>query len=80
MKASGTEGMKMAYSRKSLSDAGDRKQLEQGEARVLYTTWVATGKRVLTAERIEYLEKRYGLGCVSRIRHYMDMIKNGELE
>jgi hypothetical protein len=77
--ANGTEGLKMAYSRKTLSNAGDRLQLEQGEARVLYATWMATGKRVLTVERIEYLEKRYGIGCVTRIRQYMDMIKNGEL-
>lgn len=77
--ASGTGGMKMAYSRKTISDAGDRVQLEQAEARVLYTTWVATGKRVLTVERMEYLEKRYGVGCVTRIRQYMDMIRNGEL-
>lgn len=70
----------MAYSRRTLSDAGDRKQLEEGEARVLYATWKATGQRVLTAERMEYLEKRYGTGCVARIRHYMDMMKNGELQ
>lgn len=70
----------MAYSRRSLSDAGDRRQLEEGEARVLYATWKATGQRVLTAERMEYLEKRYGTGCVARIRHYMDMIKKGELQ
>lgn len=70
----------MAYSRRSLSDAGDRRRLEEGEARVLYATWKATGQRVLTAERMEWLEKRYGTGCVARIRHYMDMIKKGELQ
>lgn len=70
----------MAYSRKTLSDPSDRKQLEQGEARVLYATWKATGKRVLTQERMEFLEKRYGTGCVARIRQYMDMMRNGELE
>ena len=70
----------MGHSRKSISDAGDRRQLEEGEARVLYATWLATGKRVLTQERMEFLEKRYGSGCVARIRRYMDMMKNGELE
>lgn len=70
----------MAYSRKTLSDAGDRRQLEQGEARMLFSTWKATGKRVLTQERMEFLEKRYGVGCVQRIRKYMDMMKNGELQ
>jgi hypothetical protein len=72
-------GVVMAYSRKALSDAGDRVQLEQGEARVLYATFVATGNRVLTQERMEFLEKRYGVGCVARIRQYMTMMKNGEL-
>lgn len=70
----------MAYSRRSLSDPSDRRQLEEGEARVLYATWKATGQRVLTQERMEWLEKRYGTGCVARIRHYMDMIKKGELQ
>lgn len=78
--ASGTESTKMAYSRKTLSDPSDRVQLEQGEARMLFATWKATGKRVLTQERMEYLEKRYGTGCVARIRQYMDMMKNGELQ
>lgn len=70
----------MAHSRKSLSDPGDRRQLEESEARILFATWKATGKRVLTQERMEYLEKRYGTGCVVRIRQYMDMMKNGELQ
>ena len=69
----------MAYSRRSLSDAGDRRQLEEGEARVLFATWKATGQRVLTQERMEYLEKRYGTGCVARIRQYMDKMKNGDM-
>jgi hypothetical protein len=71
--------MRMAYSRRQLSDAGDRKQLEEGEARMLYATFLATGKRVLTEERMEFLEKRYGTGCVARIRQYMKMMQNGEL-
>jgi hypothetical protein len=69
----------MAYSRRQLSDPGDRRQLEEGEARMLYATWKATGKRVLTQERMEWLEKRYGTGCVARIRQYMKMMQNGEL-
>ena len=69
----------MAYSRKTLSDPSDRVQLEQGEARVLFATWKATNKRVLTQDRMEYLEKRYGTGCVARIRQYMDKMKNGEM-
>lgn len=69
----------MAYSRKTLSDAGDRRQLEESEARVLFSTWKATGKRVLTQERMEWLEKRFGIGCVQRIRVYMNMMKNGDM-
>lgn len=69
----------MAYSRRQLSDPGDRRQLEEGEARVLYATYVATGKRVLTEERMEWLEKRFGIGSVQRIRVYMNMMKNGDM-
>ena len=69
----------MAYSRRSLSDPSDRRQLEEGEARVLFATWKATGKKVLTVERMEFLEKRYGTGCVARIRQYMDKMKNGDM-
>lgn len=70
----------MAYSRKTISDESDRVQLEMGEARILFRTWETTQERVLTKERIEYLEKRYGYGCVQRIRNYMDLMRKGELE
>ena len=70
----------MAYSRKTPSDAGDRQQLEMGEARILFRTWESTKQKVLTKERMEYLEKRYGIGCVVRIRQYMDMMRNGEID
>lgn len=70
----------MAYSRKTVSDQGDRKQLEMGEARMLFRTWETAKQRVLTNERMEFLEKRYGVGCVARIRHYMDLMRKGELD
>lgn len=70
----------MVHSRKQLSNDGDRVQLEMGEARVLFATYQVTKKSVLTADRMEYLEKRYGAGCVKRIRDYMTRMKNGELE
>jgi hypothetical protein len=35
---------------------------------------------VLTRERIEYLERIYGTGCVDRIRIYMKKLQDGELE
>lgn len=70
----------MVYSRKTPSDVGDRKQLEMGEARMLYRTWETTQQKVLTKERMEYLERRYGLGVVARVRNYMDMMRKGEIE
>ena len=70
----------MSYSRKVVSDAGDRAQLEIALARELYRTWQATQKRVLTQERIEFIERRYSTGSVDRVKTYMNMIKNGELE
>ena len=69
----------MAYSRKGIENPSDRRQLEESEARVLYATWLATGKKVLTVERLEKIEKVYGRGSVERIRHYMMQMKNGEI-
>ena len=70
----------MAYSRKTISNEGDRVRLEQAEARDLYRTFESTKQRVLTQVRMEWIEKTYGIGAVARIRGYMDKIKNGELE
>ena len=70
----------MAYSRKGIENPSDRVQLEQGEARVLYATWLATGKKVLTVERLEKIEKVYGRGSVERIRAFMQQMKEGNLE
>ena len=70
----------MAYSRKTISNEGDRVRLEQAEARDLYRTYESTKQKVLTKVRMEWIEKTYGIGAVGRIRGYMDKIKNGELE
>ena len=70
----------MSYSRKVVSNAGDRQQLEVALARELYRTWETTKTRIFTKERIELIERRYSKGSVERVRHYMNMIKNGELE
>ncbi len=70
----------MAYSRKAISNQGDRYQIELGEARLLYGTYLTTKKRVLTKERMEWLEKTYGTGAVQRIKGYMLKLQNGELE
>ncbi len=69
----------MTYSRRSVEHLGDREQLEKGEARVLFTTWQITGDRMLTNERMEFIEKRYGRGSVVRIRQYMKQMLDGEL-
>lgn len=63
-----------------MSNAGDRAQLEIGLARELYRTWETTKTRIFTRERIEFIERRYSVGSVDRVRTYMNMIKNGELE
>lgn len=53
--------------------------IELGEARVLYCTYVMTKQKVLTKDRMEWLEKRYGMGSVARIREYMKKLQDGEL-
>jgi hypothetical protein len=70
----------MAYSRKAISNDGDRYMIELGEARVLYRTYESTGQKVLTPVRMEWLEKTYGAGAVVRIRGYMVKLQSGELE
>jgi hypothetical protein len=70
----------MSYSRKVVSNAGDRQQLEIALARELFRTWETTKTRIFTNERIELIERRYSKGSVERVRNYMNMIKNGELE
>ena len=70
----------MDYRRKQTSYEGDRYMIELGEARVLLCTYQMTGQKVLTKVRMEYLEKRYGMGAVVRIRSYMKKLQDGELE
>ena len=57
----------------------DRQVLERAEARVLYRTWLWTKQKVLTPERIEMIEKRYGPGSVGRIRSYMVLMQQEKL-
>lgn len=66
--------------RKAVSNQSDRYMIELGEARVLYSTYEATGKKVLTPVRIEWLERTYGTGSVERIKGYMVKLQKGELE
>jgi len=70
----------VAYSRKTIENQSDRYILELSEARVLLCTYQTLKKSVLTKERIEYLERIYGTGCVDRIRGYMKKLQTGELE
>ena len=70
----------MAYSRKVLSNEGDRTQLEIALARELYATWSTTKNKVLTKERIEFIERRYSKGSVERVKSYMNRMRDGELE
>jgi len=70
----------MGYSRKTIENPSDRQQLEMSEARVLFATWKHLNQKVMTRERIEYLEKRYGRGSVNRIIDYMKEMQNGNLD
>lgn len=70
----------MTYSRRTIENQSDRYQIELGEARILYGTWLFTKQSVLTRDRMEYIEKRYGRGSVERIRSYMNKLRTGELE
>jgi hypothetical protein len=62
------------------NNQSDRYMIELGEARVLYRTFESTKQKVLTPVRIKWLEKMYGKGSVERIRDYMRMLQNGELD
>ena len=69
----------MAYSRKNISNEGDRVILEQAEARELYRNWEWSKNRDLIRARLERAERIYGTGARDRIREYMNQIKDGTL-
>jgi hypothetical protein len=69
----------MVYSRKNISNAGDRVILEQAEARELYRNWEWGKNRDLIRARLERAERIYGIGARDRIREYMNRIKDGTL-
>jgi endonuclease I len=69
----------MAHSRKSIENPSDRVQLEQALAREMFATFSFTGKKVMTADRMEWIEKRYGRGAVNRVIFYMKKMKEGTL-
>jgi hypothetical protein len=70
----------MVYSRKTISNEGDRVILEQAEARELYRNWEWGKNRDLIRARLERAERIYGTGARDRIREYMNRIKDGMLE
>jgi hypothetical protein len=67
------------YSRKNISNAGDRVIIEQAEARELYRNWEWGKNRDLIRARLERAERIYGTGARDRIREYMNRIKDGTL-
>ena len=69
----------MAYSRKNISNAGDRVILEQAEARELYRNWEWSKNRDLIRARLERAERIYGIGARDRIRFYMQQMREGQL-
>ena len=69
----------MIYSRKNISNVGDRVILEQAEARELYRNWEWGKNRDLIRARLERAERIYGTGARDRIREYMNRIKDGTL-
>ena len=69
----------MSYSRKTISNEGDRVILEQAEARELYRNWEWGKNRDLIRARLERAERIYGTGARDRIREYMNRIKDGTL-
>jgi hypothetical protein len=69
----------MVYSRKNISNVGDRVILEQAEARELYRTWETNKDRDFVRGRLERAERIYGTGARDRIREYMNKIKDGTL-
>jgi hypothetical protein len=69
----------MAYSRKTISNEGDRKIIEQSEARELYRNWEWSKNRDLIRARLERAERIYGTGARDRIRNYMAQMRDGTL-
>ena len=69
----------MAYSRKNISNAGDRVILEKAEAREIFHSWQTTRDNDFVRARLERCERIYGTGARDRVRAYMSDMKNGIL-
>ena len=70
----------MVYSRKNISNAGDRVVLEQAEAREIYRTWQSLKDNDFVRARLERCERIYGTGARDRVRTYMSRMKEGQIE
>jgi hypothetical protein len=58
--------------------SGDKQMIEEGEARILFRTW-ESGIKVMTPERIKWLNKTYGAGAAERIKKIMAKMARGEM-
>jgi hypothetical protein len=70
----------MAYSRKTISNEGDRVVLEQAEAREIFRTHQTLKNNDFVRARLERCERIYGSGARDRVRTYMTRMKEGNLE
>jgi hypothetical protein len=70
----------MAYSRKVISNVGDRVVLEKAEAREMYRTWQTNQDNDFVRARLERCERIYGTGARDRVRFYMRQMKEGQIE
>jgi hypothetical protein len=65
--------------RKKQSNTGDRVQIEQGEARIIFRSWQTTQDNRFVVGMLERAEKMYGMGAKERIRSYLTQMKEGTL-
>ncbi len=70
----------MAYSRKTISNEGDRVFLEKAEAREIFRSWQTTRDNDFVRARLERCERIYGTGARDRVRFYMRQMKEGQIE
>lgn len=70
----------MAYSRKVISNAGDRVVLEKAEAREIFRSWQTNRDNDFVRARLERCERIYGTGARDRVRFYMRQMKEGQIE
>ena len=70
----------MVYSRKVISNEGDRVVLEQAEAREIFRTHQSLKNNDFVRARLERCERIYGSGARDRVRTYLTRMKEGNLE